>query len=146
VENLNRVYRASGVTLPFTQLVSEASPGTPFDDALVIAPPSARTSRWCLRFAPYESAFASGWMAIRGARRRASLDRGFALSDHADWPSLLAAIAASGARQVWVTHGYRDELVRWLRDNGQDARAIETRFQGETAEMPAGDDAVDDDG
>ena len=70
-------------------------------------------------------------MALRGPRRRASLDRGFALSDHADWPGLNAAIAATEAADVWVTHGYRDELVRWLAERGQSARAVETRFEGE---------------
>jgi len=79
--------------------------------------------------------FASGWMRIRGARRRRSLDRGFVLSDHADWPALLSAIDATGAASVWVTHGYRLPLVRWLRDRGRDARVVETRFEGEQDEI-----------
>ena len=101
------------------------------DAGLILAPPSARGSRWLARFDPSSTAFASGWMALRGPRRRASLDRGFALSDHADWPDLNAAIAATEAADVWVTHGYRDELVRWLAERGQSARAVETRFEGE---------------
>jgi putative mRNA 3-end processing factor len=70
-------------------------------------------------------------MLVRGARRRRSLDRGFALSDHVDWPGLLAAIEATGAGEVWVTHGYTGPVVRWLRDRGIDARAVQTRFEGE---------------
>ena len=75
--------------------------------------------------------FASGWMRIRGARRRRSLDRGFALSDHADWPSLLAAIEATGAERVWVTHGFREPVVRWLLEHGVDAQAVASRWEGE---------------
>jgi putative mRNA 3-end processing factor len=74
-------------------------------------------------------------MRIRGARRRRSLDRGFVLSDHADWPGLLGAIDATGAARVWVTHGYRAPLVRWLRDKGLDAQSVETRFEGEQDEV-----------
>jgi putative mRNA 3-end processing factor len=70
-------------------------------------------------------------MLIRGARRRQSLDRGFPLSDHVDWPSLLTAVEATGAGQVWVTHGFTAPVVRWLRDKGIDAQAIQTRFEGE---------------
>ena len=70
-------------------------------------------------------------MRVRGARRRRSLDRGFALSDHADWPGLLAAIEATGAESVWVTHGYTTVLTRWLSEHGLEARAVATRFEGE---------------
>lgn len=93
------------------------------------------------RFVPFSTAFASGWMAIRGTRRRANYDRGFALSDHADWDALNAAIQYADAEEVWVTHGYRDELVRWLRERGRTARAVETRFEGEAgAEVEADND------
>ena len=84
-------------------------------------------------------AFVSGWMLIRGTRRRANYDRGFALSDHADWPALNAAIEGSEAEEVWVAHGYRDELARWLWERGRHAVGVETRFVGEalTAELEA---------
>jgi putative mRNA 3-end processing factor len=135
VERINDAYREAGVALPATSRVATAPAGTRWLDALILAPPSARGSRWMDRFHPWSSAFASGWMAIRGTRRRASLDRGFALSDHADWPSLNAAIEGSGAAQVLVTHGYRDELTRWLNEHGRSAQAIDTRFEGETVEV-----------
>lgn len=131
VDRLNGAYRAAGVDLPRAMAVTDAPAGTDWSQALIVAPPSARGSRWLARFEPCSMAFASGWMALRGPRRRASLDRGFALSDHADWPGLNTAIAASGATDVWVTHGYRDELVRWLAEHGRSARAVETRFEGE---------------
>ena len=83
------------------------------------------------------TAFASGWMLVRGARRRRSLDRGFPLSDHVDWPGLLAAVGDTGAERVWVTHGYTGPVVRWLRERGLDAKAVQTRFEGD-----ADDDAI----
>ncbi|HWF19286.1 MAG TPA: DNA ligase-associated DEXH box helicase, partial [Verrucomicrobiae bacterium] len=78
-----------------------------------------------------------GWMQIRGTRRRRSLDRGFVLSDHADWTGLLETIDATGAETVWATHGYTAQLARWLREHGRNAEAIETRFQGEVEEEEA---------
>jgi len=132
VARVNDAYLAAGVSLPATRRVAEAPSGTRFDQALVLAPPSAQGSTWMRRFGPLSLAFASGWMLIRGTRRRANYDRGFALSDHADWPALNTAIDASGAEHVWVTHGYRDELAQWLNEHGRRAIAVETRFVGET--------------
>jgi putative mRNA 3-end processing factor len=83
------------------------------------------------RFGAASTAFASGWMRVRGQRRRRSVDRGFVVSDHVDWPSLLEAIDATGAERVWVTHGYREPVVRWLREHGLDALAIASRWEGE---------------
>jgi putative mRNA 3-end processing factor len=85
-------------------------------------------------------------MAVRGARRRQAVDRGFTISDHVDWPSLLAAIDATGAGRVWATHGYTGVLARWLRERGLDAQALETRYEGErddTTEAAKGDDGLD---
>jgi putative mRNA 3-end processing factor len=83
------------------------------------------------RFGAISTGFASGWMRIRGLRRRRTIDRGFVLSDHADWPSLLAAIDATGAEMVWVTHGYREPLVRWLLEHGVKAESVASRWEGE---------------
>jgi putative mRNA 3-end processing factor len=73
---------------------------------------------------------------VRGARRRRAVHRGFTVSDHVDWPSLLAAIEATGAERIWATHGYTGVLVRWLRERGVDAEAIETRYEGERDDSP----------
>lgn len=99
--------------------------------ALVIAPPSARASPWLRRFGQQSTAVASGWMLIRGARRRQALDRGFVLSDHVDWAGLMSVIEATGAERILVTHGYVQTLVRWLREAGYDAHPLETRFAGD---------------
>ena len=131
VERINAAYRSAGVALPPTLPVAEAPAGTGFGGALIVAPPSAQGSSWMRRFEPCRTALASGWMAIRGTRRRRNLDRGFVLSDHADWPALNAAIAASGASDIRVTHGYSAELVRWLTETGREAARLDTRFEGE---------------
>ncbi|MEX2583436.1 MAG: DNA ligase-associated DEXH box helicase, partial [Gemmatimonadota bacterium] len=89
------------------------------------------------------TAFASGWMAVRGTRRRRAVDRGFVVSDHVDWPSLLAAIDATGASSVWVTHGYREPVVRWLRERGLEAEAVASRWEGDLDEDD-GDDAAEE--
>ncbi len=136
VEPLNRAYREAGVALPPTTLVSEVTDRTAFRRGLVLAPPSAAGSTWMRRFGDFSDGFASGWMLLRGARRRRALDRGFVLSDHADWPGLHAAIEASGAERVIVTHGQVPVMVRWLCENGLDAEAFETEY---------GDDAEADD-
>ena len=82
-------------------------------------------------------------MRLRGARRRRSLDRGFVLSDHVDWPALLAAIDATGAECVWVTHGYREPVVRWLEEHGVRAQAVASHWEG--GEEPEGEAVAEDD-
>jgi len=144
VEPLNRAYRATGVPLPLTRRVSEMANKTELKRALVLAPPSAQGTPWLRRFGEYSDAFASGWMQLRGTRRRRALDRGFVLSDHADWPGLMQAIAATGATRVIVTHGQVPVMVRWLSEQGLDAEAFETEFGDEQAEAEAAELAVSD--
>ncbi len=116
VEALMPAYREAGVALPPTLPVSAIAKGDSLAGRLVIAPPSAHRSVWMKRFKLPQTAFVSGWMAVRGARRRRGYERGFVLSDHADWPGLLASVKGSGARQVYVTHGNSDGLARYLRE------------------------------
>ena len=129
VEQFNRIYRESGMALPATTYARSAPPKTDWRRSLILAPPMSKTSPWLRRFGDFSTGLASGWMRIRGTRRRQSIDRGFVLSDHADWPGLLAAIRASEAQAVWVTHGYRAPMTRWLGENGIEAHAIETKFE-----------------
>jgi putative mRNA 3-end processing factor len=133
VQKLNEVYRQNGIALPPTVYSGEMEKGYDWSRALIVAPPSCNGTPWMRKFGLVSTAFASGWMRLRGARRRESLDRGFVLSDHADWPGLLSAIDATGAEQVLVTHGYRAPLVRWLEEHGRSARALETKYEGESA-------------
>ena len=134
VEPLNRAYRASGVALPTTQLVSDVTDKDALRRALVLAPPSAQGTPWLKRFGDYSDAFASGWMRLRGTRRRRALDRGFVLSDHADWPGLMQAIGATGAARFIVTHGQVPVMVRWLREQGLEAEAFRTEFGDDVAD------------
>ncbi len=131
VEQVNRDYRQSGIPLPETELPGSNSNRTAWEGALVIAPPAAAGSPWLKKFGDVSTAIASGWMLTRGARRWQSVDRGFVLSDHADWPGLLQAIRSSEAGQVLVTHGHTAPMVRWLNEQGISSRSLNTRFRGE---------------
>lgn len=139
VEPLNEAYRATGIPLPATTPVSAASKDTDWSRALVVAPPSAQGTPWMRRFGGVSTAFASGWMTIRGTRRRKVVDRGFVLSDHVDWPSLLSAVQATGASRVLVTHGYSAVVVRWLRDQGLEADVLKTEYGDEEAATSGAD-------
>jgi putative mRNA 3-end processing factor len=125
------IYRAAGVRMLQTELVAEQGRRGDWQGALVLAPPSAGGSPWMRRFGRASTAFASGWMKVRGNRRRRGHDRGFVVSDHADWPSLLRTVRETGARQVLATHGNTDALVRVLQAEGLDAQALRTEFGGD---------------
>lgn len=149
IDTLNRAYRDAGVPLPATvpatalgsararrAAVATAEADGDARRALVLCPPSAAASPWIRRFGEFSDAFASGWMQLRGARRRGGHDRGFVLSDHADWPGLLGAIGATGAQRIIVTHGSVSVMVRHLQSQGLDAGAFETEY-GDTHETAA---------
>lgn len=136
VEALNRAYREAGVDLPETLLATAVADKASLRGAMVVAPPSAQGTPWLRRFGEHRDAFASGWMLLRGARRRRAVDRGVVLSDHADWPGLLAAIRGTGAQRIYVTHGYVPVMVRWLGEQGFDARPMESEYGGEQDDPP----------
>jgi putative mRNA 3-end processing factor len=135
VERVNDNYRTSGVALPPTQYAGRGESKRDWDGALIIAPPSALASPWLRKFGSTSTAFASGWMQIRGNRRRRSVDRGFVLSDHADWLGLTTAIRETGAQRVLATHGRTGAMVRWLQEHGIDASPLETEFVGERDDL-----------
>jgi putative mRNA 3-end processing factor len=121
---LVQTYREAGVAMVPTEPVNESARGRDFAGELVMAPPSAAGSPWMKRFAKASTGFASGWMQIRGNRRRRGYDRGFVVSDHADWPGLLRSVEDSQAALVYVTHGNGEALIRHLRDLGHDAQPL----------------------
>lgn len=131
VERLNQGYRESGVDLPETKYVGAVENKKEFAGSLIVAPPSAHGSPWLRKFGAHSTGFASGWMMVRGARRQKAVDRGFVLSDHADWTELQTAITAAEAETVYVTHGFIPELVRWLNENGQRAVPLKTNYGDE---------------
>lgn len=130
VDLLDR-YRAAGATFVATERATEAAKGRSFAGELIVAPLSARGTLWMRRFGDHSAAFASGWMRIRGARRRRGYDRGFALSDHADWDGLISTIEETRATRVFVTHGYTHQLARYLTGRGLDAQPWRTQYEGE---------------
>ena len=143
VEALMAPYREAGVAMPPTRPLAELPRGAALEGRLVVAPPGALRGLGLARLRNAQSAFVSGWMAVRGARRRRGTGRGFVLSDHADWPGLLRTVRDSGARQVYVTHGQSSVLARYLREvEGVAAEPLEgafeaERFEGEPQEEPS---------
>lgn len=112
------------------------------EGAMIITPSSALNTPWIKKFQPYRTAIASGWMAIRGARRRRSVDRGFVLSDHADWEGLNRTVKEVNPEKVFVTHGYHYEFSNWLNESGYPAEQINSLFEGELGEI--NEQATDD--
>ncbi len=134
VEIINQIFREEGLRIPQCQNLEDVSKKD-YGKALIIAPPSAMNSAWSKKFGKQSTAFCSGWMSVRGQRRRRSADRGFVLSDHADWPGLNKAVLATGAENIFVTHGYKDIFSRWLREeHGLNAQSVETLYEGESLE------------
>jgi putative mRNA 3-end processing factor len=128
VESVNRAYRAAGVTLPpCLELQTAGISRSDWSRAMLVIPPGAGGDLEA-RLGEWREASASGWMQLRAQRRRPGLDRGFVLSDHADWPGLLRAIGATGASRVIVTHGYEAAMVRWLQQQGLQASSFETAY------------------
>lgn len=135
IENTNEALKAAGLELKKTELVTMQSDKEEFKKAIVLAPPSAAESSWMKKFGDYSSAFCSGWMQVRGNRRRNATDTGFVLSDHADWESLNTAVKSSEAERVFITHGFSEVFARHLREKGYDARVLKTLYEGDQASV-----------
>jgi putative mRNA 3-end processing factor len=133
VERMNTLYRDQGRLDVSTIHVSDAPRGTTWSDGIVIAPPGAAGTSWMRRFGRVSVGLASGWMAVRGRRSQRGADRGFVLSDHVDWSSLIDVIQASGCAQVLATHGYVEPVCRWLNENGISASPLQPDHQGDRA-------------
>jgi putative mRNA 3-end processing factor len=131
VDNVTARYRQAGVVLPPTIKAEAQTLKRHRGQALVVAPPSAHGSTWVRRLGTFSAAMASGWMQTRGNRTRRAVDRGFVLSDHADWQGLNDTVAATGAQRIGVTHGYSDVFVRHLTEQGHEAFTVPTRYTGE---------------
>lgn len=134
VENTNEVLRAQGIQLPKTTRITEDVSAKSHPGALIVATPGSTSHNWVRRFPGAATGFASGWMAMRGVRRRRGVDRGFVVSDHADWNGLNAAIKATGAEKVFVTHGYTAQFQRYLTEQGYDAHIVATEYTGDDAD------------
>jgi putative mRNA 3-end processing factor len=132
---MSDAYQEAGIALAASERIAEGTRGKALARALVLAPLSARGTPWMRRLPNASTAFASGLMRVRGVRRQRAFDRGFVLSDHADWPSLLRTIDETGASRVLVTHGWSDVLARFLAERGLETGTLRTAFEGEAGEL-----------
>lgn len=137
VFNVNERLREAGFPLPFIPYAGAADKAS-LRNSLIFAPPMATQSSWLKRFEPYSLGYCSGWMAIRGAKNRRAVDRGFVLSDHADWNDLNSTVAGTGADNVFVTHGYTDVFAKWLNEKGFHAAEVKTMYGDEHEEQTEG--------
>lgn len=144
IQNLNEVYRQGGIALPETLYTGRDNEKSRWDGAMIVAPPSALGSVWMRKFRKASTAFASGWMLVRGNRRRRNVERGFVLSDHADWDGLLTAIDTSQAERVLLTHGQTAPMERYLREKGIEADALNTLFSGENDDLAVDSNSDDE--
>ncbi len=132
IQTLTEIYRQAGVEMIATLPASDKSRSDSFQGELILTPPSAHRSSWMQRFQHPQTAFASGWMAVRGVRHRRGYERGFVLSDHADWRGLVNTVLQTNAQTIYVTHGQSDALSRYLREvHGLNAMSLKTLFEGE---------------
>ncbi len=129
-EELNRILRQQGIKLPETTPIQSVRDLKELKGAIIMCPSSFLTEEWQQKLGPISTAFASGWMGVRGKGRMASYDRGFILSDHADWEGLNWAVRQTEAENIYVTHGFKKTLARWLREKGLNAHTVDTLYEG----------------
>jgi putative mRNA 3-end processing factor len=116
------LYEQLGIPLGPLELVSEAKESLAGE--IVLCPPSALKDRWSRRLADPVTAFASGWMRIRGRARQYGVELPLVISDHVDWPELISTIEETGAGEIWVTHGREEALVHQIGLMGKRGRAL----------------------
>jgi len=136
MEKITHYYEKSGITFgrlrPVRGMKKADLAGT-----ITIAPPSATSDIWTRRFPDPVTAFASGWMRVRARARQRGVELPLVISDHADWDGLTATILATGAGEIWVTHGQEDALVHWCRSRGLAARPLDLVGYGDEEESEA---------
>lgn len=130
IDELNQSYAKTGLSWPEVKKVPLESKEK-FKGAMILCPPSALGSSWNKRLSPKKIAFASGWMRLRGNRRRKGYERGFVISDHADWPSLIRTVKETGCRKVYFTHGQTDAIVKYLNEEGVKAYDLKLPYDVE---------------
>ena len=128
IEKTNQIMRDQKIAIPETFLVTSKLDLANFKNAIVLAPPSALSTSWVKKFGKISTGYASGWMAIRGIKRRRAADKGFVISDHADWNGLNLVIKETEAEKIFVTHGYTDSFSKWLQFKGLNASVVKTEF------------------
>ena len=137
VHNVHETLVKCGFNLPGVQRVVPSTTKEETKGNIVIAPSGADGSPWIKKFSPYSVGVCSGWMQVRGNKRRRNADAGFALSDHADWEGLLKAVKATGAQKVFATHGFQASFSRYLNEQGIEAGEIKTEYGNDEEETIA---------
>lgn len=135
VWNVQEAFLQNGEQLPSVTRVVQGMDKSMFKNAVIVAPSGAENSSWIKKFAPYNLGICSGWMQVRGNQRRKNADRGFVLSDHADWKGLNSAVEATGAQKVYVTHGFQSVFSKYLNEKGIAAEEVKTNYGNETEEV-----------
>jgi putative mRNA 3-end processing factor len=130
LDAFTRYYASRGLDLGPVQLARDAGK-TELAGAIALCPPSALREIWARRFPDPVRAFASGWMRVRARARQGGVELPLVISDHADWDGLTSSIAATGAAEIWVTHGQEDALVHWSTQRGLAARPLRIEGYGE---------------
>ena len=133
MEKITRYYESRGIALGDLELVRGARKSE-LAGHIVLCPPTAMGDLWSRRFPDPVFAFASGWMRVRARARQRGVTLPLVISDHADWDGLTSTIAATGASEVWVTHGQEDALVHWCRSRGRKARPLDIVGYGDEEE------------
>jgi putative mRNA 3-end processing factor len=136
LEKITRYYQQRGVPLGALEPVTGAKKAE-LAGAITICPPSALNELWSRRFPDPVTAFASGWMRVRARARQGGIALPLVISDHADWDGLTATIAATGAPEIWVTHGQEDALVHWCATRGLKARPLAIVGYGDEDDEPS---------
>ncbi|MEO9099585.1 MAG: ligase-associated DNA damage response exonuclease [Ginsengibacter sp.] len=135
IYNMQQTLIDAGFDLKPVVRITPETPKELLKKTVVVAPPGAEGTSWMKKFNPYSIGVCSGWMQVRGNARRRNVDAGFALSDHADWSSLLQTVKATGAEKVFVTHGFQAAFSRYLNEqNIAEAAEVKTQFGDEDEE------------
>ena len=141
MEKITRYYASRGIDLGTLELVSGAKKAQ-LAGTITLCPPSALKDLWARRFPDPVTCFASGWMRVRARARQGGVELPLVISDHADWDGLTATIAATGASEIWVTHGQEDALVHWSQSRGLKARPLAIVGYGDEDESDGVQDGI----
>jgi putative mRNA 3-end processing factor len=133
MEKITRYYQSRSIDLGAVELVRGAKKPE-LAGTITLCPPSTLKELWSRRFPDPVTCFASGWMRVRARARQRGVELPLVISDHADWDGLTATIAATGAGEVWVTHGQEDALVHWCKARGLAARPLDLVGYGDEEE------------
>ena len=116
INNMNIIYKKLGIELEEAKLFNNDIEINNIKNSLLLLPPSLNNRNFLKKFNRVQTGFASGWMSIRALKKRSGYDKGFTISDHADWKGLIKTIRESEAKRVFLNHGEGEYLANFLRD------------------------------